>query len=178
MSIATEITRLQTAKADLKTSIEGKGVTVPSATKIDGYADLVDSIQTGGGGAFKVAEGTFVGDGTTYYDVELSGVEFSPDIVLITRADLRNMSAVNMRALAYFTGWKGRYFSGGQSSSGATNINSRNSIALAEGSFDGGGGRITYNDSTQKLKITCAIFGMGIYYAPVTYKYVLIKYTE
>lgn len=50
MSIATEITRLQTAKADLKTAIEGKGVTVPSATKIDGYADLVDAIQTGGGG--------------------------------------------------------------------------------------------------------------------------------
>ena len=50
MSIATEITRLQTAKSDLKTAIEGKGVTVPSATKIDGYADLVESIQTGGGG--------------------------------------------------------------------------------------------------------------------------------
>lgn len=50
MSIATEITRLQTAKTDLKTAIEGKGVTVPSATKIDGYADLVDSIETGGGG--------------------------------------------------------------------------------------------------------------------------------
>ena len=50
MSIATDLTRLQTAKADLKTAIEGKGVTVPSATKIDGYADLVDAIQTGGGG--------------------------------------------------------------------------------------------------------------------------------
>ena len=50
MSIATEITRLQTAKADLKTAIEGKGVTVPSATLLDGYADLVDAIETGGGG--------------------------------------------------------------------------------------------------------------------------------
>lgn len=49
MSIANEITRLQGAKADLKTAIEGKGVTVPSATKLDGYADLVDDIQTGGG---------------------------------------------------------------------------------------------------------------------------------
>lgn len=49
MSIATEITRLQTAKADLKTAIEGKGVTVSSATLIDGYADLVESIETGGG---------------------------------------------------------------------------------------------------------------------------------
>lgn len=50
MSIASEISRLQTAKADLKIAIEGKGVTVPSSTKLDGYADLVDSIETGGGG--------------------------------------------------------------------------------------------------------------------------------
>lgn len=50
MSIASEISRLQTAKADLKTAIEGKGVTVPNSTKLDGYADLVDSIETGGGG--------------------------------------------------------------------------------------------------------------------------------
>lgn len=48
MSIATEITRLQGAKSSLKTSIEGKGVTIPSATKIDGYAALVDQIQAGG----------------------------------------------------------------------------------------------------------------------------------
>ncbi len=52
MSIASEISRLQTAKADLKTAIEGKGVTVPSSTKLDGYADLVDSIETGGGGSY------------------------------------------------------------------------------------------------------------------------------
>lgn len=49
MSVASEITRLQNAKASLKTSIEGKGVTVPSSTKLDGYADLVDSIEQGGG---------------------------------------------------------------------------------------------------------------------------------
>lgn len=47
MSIATEITRLQTAKADLKTAIEAKGVTVPSATKLGGYANLVESIPSG-----------------------------------------------------------------------------------------------------------------------------------
>lgn len=47
MSIATEISRLQTAKSDLKTSIENKGVTVPSATKLDGYASLVDQISGG-----------------------------------------------------------------------------------------------------------------------------------
>lgn len=47
MSIASEITRLQGAKADLKTAIEAKGVTVPSATKLDGYAALVGNISTG-----------------------------------------------------------------------------------------------------------------------------------
>lgn len=47
MSIATEITRLQNAKTSIKTSIENKGVTVPSATKLDGYSTLIDSIQTG-----------------------------------------------------------------------------------------------------------------------------------
>jgi hypothetical protein len=51
MSVESEIIRLQTAKANLKTSIEDKGVTVPSSTKLDGYADLVDSIETGGGSA-------------------------------------------------------------------------------------------------------------------------------
>ena len=49
MSISSEISRLQTAKASLKTAIENKGVTVPSSTTLSGYADLVSSIPTGGG---------------------------------------------------------------------------------------------------------------------------------
>lgn len=49
MSIASEITRLQNAKSSIKTSIEGKGVTVPSSTTLDGYAALITSIPTGGG---------------------------------------------------------------------------------------------------------------------------------
>lgn len=46
MSIASEITRLQGAKADLKTVITNKGVTVPNETRIDGYASLVAAIDT------------------------------------------------------------------------------------------------------------------------------------
>lgn len=49
MSIASEITRLQNAKTALANSIGNKGVSVPASTKLDGYAALVDSIQTGGG---------------------------------------------------------------------------------------------------------------------------------
>ena len=50
MSVATEITRIQNAKAGLKTSIEAKGVTVASDALIDDYAGYVDNIPTGGGG--------------------------------------------------------------------------------------------------------------------------------
>ena len=41
MSIASEIQRLQQAKADIKAAIEAKGVIVPSSTKIDGYAQII-----------------------------------------------------------------------------------------------------------------------------------------
>lgn len=47
MSIASEIVRLQTAKEDLATAIEGKGVTVPVSVTLDGYANLVDQIAQG-----------------------------------------------------------------------------------------------------------------------------------
>lgn len=56
--IAADLTRILGAKSDLKTSIEGKGVTVPAATKIDGYAALVDQIQQGGGGGGHTFTGT------------------------------------------------------------------------------------------------------------------------
>lgn len=48
MSIATEISRLQEAKADLATAIAAKGVTVPASAKLDDYADLVSAISGGG----------------------------------------------------------------------------------------------------------------------------------
>lgn len=49
MSIQTELTRLTNAKVAIKTAIEGKGVTVPDGTLLDGIASLIESIPTGGG---------------------------------------------------------------------------------------------------------------------------------
>ena len=49
MSIATEISRIQSAKADIKTAIEAKGVTVPSSATIDTYDDYISQISGGGG---------------------------------------------------------------------------------------------------------------------------------
>lgn len=50
MSISDQITRLQNAKASIKTSIENKGVSVGDDVKLDGYPALIDSIEVGGSG--------------------------------------------------------------------------------------------------------------------------------
>ena len=47
MTIASEITRLQWAKASAKTSIENKGVTVPANATVDTYHNYIDLISTG-----------------------------------------------------------------------------------------------------------------------------------
>ena len=52
MSIQTELTRLTNAKAAIQTAIEGKGVTVPSGTLLDGMASLIESIESGVSGVW------------------------------------------------------------------------------------------------------------------------------
>ena len=56
MSVETEIQRLQTAKAGIKTAIEEKGVTVGDG-RIDTYAEKIKEIAVGGNG-LKYASGT------------------------------------------------------------------------------------------------------------------------
>lgn len=50
MSIVDEITRLTSAKADIKAAIEAKGVTVPAAATLDAFPSYVSAISGGGGG--------------------------------------------------------------------------------------------------------------------------------
>lgn len=50
MSIQTDLTRIKNSKAAIKAAIEGKGVTVPDGTMLDGMAALIEAIQAGGGG--------------------------------------------------------------------------------------------------------------------------------
>lgn len=61
MSIASEIQRIQSAKADLKTAIEAKGVSVPSSATIDTYDDYVAQIT---GGLTRYTSGTPYCDST------------------------------------------------------------------------------------------------------------------
>lgn len=46
MSVQTEISRLEIAKAAIRTAIEGKGVTVPGSAKIDVFAELIEAIPS------------------------------------------------------------------------------------------------------------------------------------
>lgn len=48
--IQTEVSRLTAAKGAIAQAIESKGVAVPSGTKLDGMATLIESIEAGGGG--------------------------------------------------------------------------------------------------------------------------------
>ena len=59
MSIQTELTRITNAKAAIKTAIEGKGVTVPDGTLLDGMAALIESIEAGGGSGTVESGGVF-----------------------------------------------------------------------------------------------------------------------
>lgn len=68
MSIQTELTRLTNAKAAIQTAIEGKGVTVPSGTLLDGMAALIEGIEAGGGA--KIATGSFTpAADCNYYEI-------------------------------------------------------------------------------------------------------------
>ncbi|MGN1129625.1 MAG: hypothetical protein ACI4T6_11825 [Candidatus Flemingiibacterium sp.] len=73
MSIQTELARLTNAKAAIQAAIEGKGVTVPDGTLLDGMASLIEGIEAGGGGivlpsGHVMDSGTFVltEDSTAY----------------------------------------------------------------------------------------------------------------
>ena len=62
MSIQTELTRIINAKAAIKAAIEGKGVTVPAGTLLDGMAALIESIEAGGklpSGISQIEYGTY-----------------------------------------------------------------------------------------------------------------------
>lgn len=82
-AIETKINRLASAKAAIKAAIEGKGVTVPDATLLDGMAALIESIESGGGGGFDCGFFTLAEDSTIGAEIQHNlGVVPSANIVI------------------------------------------------------------------------------------------------
>ena len=73
MSVASEITRLQGAKASIKSAIEAKGVTVPSNALLDSFATYIAQISGGGSTGLDYETGTF----TPSTDVAKPEISFS-----------------------------------------------------------------------------------------------------
>lgn len=100
MSIASELSRLQQAKSDLATSITNKGVTVPAATTLDGYAALVDQIQQGGGtlpydSKIEYIEST----GAQYID---TGINLRKKVVIVANISITKSITSNSAVIGAF----------------------------------------------------------------------------
>lgn len=86
MSIATEISRLQTAKANIKAAIESKGVSVPSGATLDTYGVYIDEVvinlikAQGMSGHFTIPDGTLTIKNYAFTQSRITGVTI-PDSV-------------------------------------------------------------------------------------------------
>ena len=127
MSIQTELTRIINAKAAIKTAIEGKGVTVPDGTLLDGMASLIESIETGGGAdispwtdmvTFSITPAEDL-TGNIDFTSFIPGRTSSPDIFMLgQRAKTPDTSyAQSMVRFGIWNSWQRLYYSPTSSSS-------------------------------------------------------------
>lgn len=93
MSIATEITRLNTAKEAIKTAVEAKGVVIPSGTTLDAYDDYIEQISVGGA---KWIDVTDEESGTTLQAIPsyITSVEIPSGITSIGFSAFENCSSL------------------------------------------------------------------------------------
>ena len=116
MSIQTELARITNAKAAIKSAIEGKGVTVPDATLLDGMASLIESIEAGGSGG-----GTNYGTVTyeTYSQMLSFGVPIPEDNFFVAILPTNTISSLGSNYLFHLNYRKinGKEFCISQSSS-------------------------------------------------------------
>ena len=100
MGIQTELSRIINAKAAIKAAIEGKGVTVPEATLLDGMAALIDSIEAGGG---NFAIGTFTTtDDITSNVVINHNLGVKPKFIIVLSTDNSAYSSSGPKLLSFY----------------------------------------------------------------------------
>lgn len=130
MSIQAELTRITNAKAAIKTAIEGKGVTVPEATLLDGMAALIESIEAGGG---KIARGEFtLSEDVRNYTVQ-HNLGVTPNFAVLSYSFSYGTSTQNRgyACFAYSNKQDGVYRSTGNLSAGSASYALTDTTALS-----------------------------------------------
>lgn len=149
MSVATEITRLTNAKAAIKTAIEGKGVTVSSSTKLDGYADLIDDIQTTPSLQNKTVTPTTSQQSVTA-DSGYDGLG-TVTVSAVTSSIDSNIAAGNIKSGVSILGVTGSY----AGSSGATLTPTAGDYpVVSNGGLGGGGSNLTSTGISVTIPVT------------------------
>ena len=88
--------------ASIVAAIEGKGVTVPDGTLLDGMASLIESIEAGGGGGVKSASGTFTPASTSFSYQVTHNLGVVPNFALIWQDASYSIDSGTMFIGCYF----------------------------------------------------------------------------
>ena len=153
MSIQTELTRLTNAKAAIKTAIEGKGVTVPDTTLLDGMASLIESIEAGGG---NFATGTFTTTDDITSNVVINhnlGVKPKFILVLCTYSSTYSSSKPNWLGFYYLYRYDSTFYGHKYQAPHSSTIGNNNAI-VSESGIDQPGGwyKVNVDETTFTLK--------------------------
>ena len=155
MSIQTELTRITNAKAAIKTAIEGKGVTVPEATLLDGMAALIESIGAGGGSG-NFATGTFTTTDDITSNVVINhnlGVKPKFIIVLCTDYSAYNSSHPKMLSFYYLYQYSSTHYGHKYQASDSSEASYNSGTISTSGNGDKGAWyRVNVDETTFTLK--------------------------
>ncbi len=150
--IGVEIDRIETAKADIKTAIQNKGVTVPADTKIDGMATLINDISSGKPEQTK----TVTPKASAQTVTPDSGYTLSS--VTVNAVPTQTKTATPSAASQDVTPDSGKFLSkvtvNGDSNLVAGNIKSGVSIFGVAGSYEGSGGTGGGSDAHKTCTVT------------------------
>ena len=165
MSIQTELTRLTNAKAAIQTAIEGKGVTVPSGTLLDGMAALIESIEAGGGSG-NFATGTFTTTDDITSNVVINhnlGVKPKFIIVLCTYISTYTGSREKWLAFYYLYQYDSRSYGHKYQSPNSGTASYANGTVNTSGSADTGAWyKVNVDETTFTLKQATISSNYGI----------------
>ena len=182
MSVQSEITRLENAKSAIKAAIEGKGVTVPEATLLDGMASLIESIEAGGGNA-KFVSGSFTPE-SDYTVARLEhGLGEIPNVYAVFTYDIDGTQNVLTNKIIIlictdvtdYNTYVGISIRCGKGSIYETFMSSNNGAHLVTSAYANVNGHFISeaNESTCKFSISLGSSTKSYFYSGFTYKYLI-----